>query len=465
MTSASTGAQVQERDILKVALTALAGSSIEWYDFFIFGTAAALFFPDLFFPGAGPFFATLLAFATFGVAFVARPVGGVVWGHFGDRIGRKKALVSALMTMGVATTLIGFLPTYATIGILAPIILVILRFAQGLAVGGQWGGAVLIATESAPRHRRGFYGSFAQAGVPVGVILANAIFLLVGAALAPETMASWGWRVPFIASFVLIGVGLYVQLRLEETPEFQRLQQASASGGSDEDGPEEPQQSRSPIIDAFKTFPKQIFLAAGAFIVVNATFYIFIVYTLSYGTEVLGVSRPIMLTGVLASSIVQIPALMGFAALSDRVGRRKVYLAGAALLGLWAFPYFWLLNTQTAALIWLAIIIGQTFLSMMYGPQAALLSEMFTARLRYSGASLGYQIGAVFGGALAPIISASLFEAFGSYVPIAIYMMVLAGISFACVVFITETYQEDAEETSERERQAATTAQGSSATR
>ncbi len=461
MSSANAG--VQERDIIKIALTALAGSSIEWYDFFIFGTAAALFFPDLFFPGAGTFFATLLAFATFGVAFLARPVGGVIWGHFGDKVGRKKALVSALMTMGVATTLIGFLPTYATIGIAAPIVLVILRFAQGLAVGGQWGGAVLIATESAPRHRRGFYGSFAQAGVPVGVILANAIFLGTGAVLAPEAMATWGWRVPFLASFALIGVGLYVQLRLEETPEFQRLQQQSSS--SEESGEEsaEPEQSRSPIIDAFKMFPKQIFLAAGAFIVVNATFYIFIVYTLSYGTGVLGVSRPIMLTGVLASSVIQIPALMGFAALSDRVGRRKVYLSGAALLGLWAFPYFWLLNTQSAVLIWLALIVGQTFLSMMYGPQAALLSEMFTARLRYSGASLGYQIGAVFGGALAPIISASLFEAFGNYVPIAIYMMIMAAISFACVVFITETFQDDAEEVAERERQAAT-AQSSSAT-
>ncbi len=461
MSSANAG--VQERDILKVALTALAGSSIEWYDFFIFGTAAALFFPDLFFPGAGPFFATLLAFATFGVAFFARPLGGVIWGHFGDKIGRKKALVAALMTMGVATTLIGLLPTYATIGIAAPIVLVILRFVQGLAVGGQWGGAVLIATESAPRHRRGFYGSFAQAGVPVGVILANAVFLGAGAILAPEAMAAWGWRIPFLASFVLIGVGLYVQLRLEETPEFQRLQQEASSSEESGDESVEPEQSRSPIIDAFKTFPKQIFLAAGAFIVVNATFYIFIVYTLSYGTEVLGVSRPIMLTGVLASSVVQIPALMGFSALSDRVGRRIVYLSGAALLGLWAFPYFWLLNTESSALIWLAIIIGQTFLSMMYGPQAALLTEMFTARLRYSGASLGYQIGAVFGGALAPIISASLFEAFGSYIPIAIYMMVIAAISFTCVLFITETYQDDADEVAERGRQG-DAAQSSSAT-
>lgn len=457
MTSSSAEAPAQQRDILKVALTALAGSSIEWYDFFIFGTAAALFFPDLFFPGDNAFFSTLLAFATFGVAFFARPLGGIVWGHFGDRVGRKKALVSALMTMGIATTLIGLLPTYATIGILAPIILVVLRFAQGLAVGGQWGGAVLIATESAPRDRRGFYGSFAQVGVPVGVILANMIFLGLTAAYGNEAMAAWGWRVPFLLSFLLIGVGLYVQLRLEETPEFRRLQERSRAARESGDDSQEEQQSGSPIIDAFRTFPKQIFLAAGAFVVVNATFYIFIVYALSYGQDVVGLAENTALTGVLLASFIQVPALMGFAALSDRVGRRGVYLAGAALLGLWAFPFFWLFNTGVPVLFWIAIILGQTFLSMMYGPQAALLSEMFTARLRYSGASLGYQIGAVFGGALAPIICASLYQWTGSSFPISVYMFLIAVISFVCVVFITETYKSDADEVEERESRSSTT--------
>jgi MFS transporter, MHS family, shikimate and dehydroshikimate transport protein len=453
MASASAQPQVGERSIMKIALTSLAGSSIEWYDFFIFGTAAALFFPDLFFPGAAPFVGTLLAFATFGVAFFARPLGGVLWGHFGDRVGRKKALVSALMAMGIATTLIGLLPTYAQIGAAAPIILVILRFIQGLAVGGQWGGAVLIATESAPREKRGFYGSFAQVGVPVGVILSNAAFLIIFAALGPEAQAAWGWRIPFLLSFLLIGVGLYVQLRLEETPAFQHLQEQSGSSGESDQSSR--QSSGSPIIEAFRRFPKQIFLAAGAFIVVNATFYIFIVYIIGYGENVLGLPQSVMLTGVLLASIVQIPALMGFAALSDRLGRRIVYLSGAALLGLWAFPFFLLVNTESSILIWIALIVGQTFLSMMYGPQAALLSEMFSTELRYSGASLGYQIGAVFGGALAPIIAASLLEATGSAYAISAYMLAIAIISFVCVIFITETYQTDVDEVEAQKRQTA----------
>ncbi|MGH3085971.1 MAG: MFS transporter [Rubrobacteraceae bacterium] len=442
---------------MKIALTSLAGSSIEWYDFFIFGTAAALFFPELFFPDAAPFVGTLLAFATFGVAFLARPLGGVLWGHFGDRIGRKKALVAALMSMGVATTLIGLLPTYAVIGVAAPITLVILRFIQGLAVGGQWGGAVLIATESAPREKRGFYGSFAQVGVPVGVILSNVAFLIVFAAMGPEAQAAWGWRVPFLLSFLLIGVGLYVQLRLEETPAFQHLQERAEASSESEESRQ--QSSGSPIIEAFRRFPKEIFLAAGAFVVVNATFYIFIVYILSYGETVLGLSQGVMLTGVLLSSIIQIPALMGFSALSDRVGRRIVYLSGAGLLGLWAFPFFWLVNTESSILIWLALIVGQTFLSMMYGPQAALLSEMFSTELRYSGASLGYQLGAVFGGALAPIICASLLEATGSSLAISAYMLLIAIISFVCVIFITETYQTDVDEAEAQKRATATARQ------
>ena len=367
--------------------------------------------------------ALIASFSTFAVGFLARPIGGVVFGHFGDRVGRKIALVVALSIMGVATTVIGLLPTYAEIGVVAPLGLIFCRFAQGLAIGGQWGGAMLLVTENAPSNKRGFYGAFAQAGAPMGVILANLAFLLVSATVSDEAFMSWGWRVPFLVSIVLVALALYVQFRLEDTPAFKALQEAKTQE------PEVAQKS-SPVVQALKRFPKQIFLGAGAFLAVQVSFYIFIVFVVSYGTdpEGLAMSRSDMLLAVLVSSSAQIPALFYFAAYSDRNGRIGVYKLGAILMGLWAFAVFPIMNTGSLVLITAALCLAQVFLAMMYGPQAAMLTELFSAEVRYSGASLGYQLGAILGGALAPMAATALLATFGNAVWISVY------IAFACAL-------------------------------
>jgi metabolite-proton symporter len=431
----------------------MAGSAIEWYDFFIYLTAAALVFGPLFFPGGSEVAGVLASFSTAAVGFVARPIGGILFGHFGDRLGRKPTLVIALLTMGTATTLVGLLPTYATIGVAAPIILFILRFCQGLAVGGQWGGAVLLATEYAPEGKRGYYGSFAQVGVPIGLVLGNTSFLILSGVLGEDAFASWGWRIPFLLSVVLIGVALYIQLRLEDTPVFRHLQERQASQQGDEG------ESRSPVIEVLRDHPKQVLLAAGAFFVVNGAYYVMITGMLDYGTRILGVSQNAMLAAVLISSFAQIFFLTGWAALSDRIGRRPVYLAGAALLGLWAFPMFWLVNTKSAVLITIALAFGQLFLSMMYGPQAALFAEMFSARVRYSGASIGYQGASVFAGGLAPIIMVSLLEATGTSLSVSFYILAMAIVTFVSVYLITATYGDEMtrDQAGTSEEEAATT--------
>jgi MHS family shikimate/dehydroshikimate transporter-like MFS transporter len=323
--------------VRKVALAAAAGSSIEWYDFFIYGTAAALVFGELFFPTLGPTGGTLAAFLTFWVAFVARPIGGIAFGHYGDKLGRKPVLVIALLIMGAATFLVGVLPTYETIGVLAPIALVVLRFAQGLAVGGQWGGAMLLATEYAPPGKRGFYGSFAQIGVPIGIVLGNGMFLVLGAQLSDAEFAAWGWRVPFLVSIALIGIAMYVQLRIEDTPAFRQLQELRARAGAVE--------QRSPVVEVIRTQPKQILLAAGAFLTSTGAFYITVTGMLDYGQRALQIPESTILAGVLIASALNVAVLPASAALSDRLGRRPVYLAGAALTALWAFPLFWLVET------------------------------------------------------------------------------------------------------------------------
>jgi MFS transporter, MHS family, shikimate and dehydroshikimate transport protein len=436
--------------VRKVALAAMAGSAIEWYDFFIYLTAAALVFGPLFFPGSSEVAAVLASFSTAAVGFLARPVGGILFGHFGDRLGRKPTLVIALLTMGTATTLVGLLPTYATIGVAAPIILFVLRFLQGLAVGGQWGGAVLLATEYAPEGKRGFYGSFAQVGVPIGLVLGNTSFLVLSAVLGESAFAAWGWRIPFLLSVVLIGVALYIQLRLEDTPVFRQLQERQEQSG---------EERGSPVVEVLRDHPKQVLLAAGAFFVVNGAFYVMITGMLDYGTRVLGVDQNVMLAAVLISSFAQIFFLTGWSALSDRVGRRPVYLAGAALLGLWAFPMFWLVNTKSAVLITIALAFGQLFLSMMYGPQAALFAEMFSARVRYSGASIGYQGASVFAGGLAPIIMVSLLEATGTSLSVSFYVLAMAAVTFLSVYLITATYGDEMtrDQAGASEEEAATT--------
>jgi len=438
-----------ETSMRRVAVTALAGTSIEWFDFFLYGTAAALVFPTVFFSPDMPYYVSLIAsFSTFAIGFLARPVGGIIFGHFGDKLGRKKALVTALMMMGVATTLIGLLPTYAIVGSLAPVLLMVLRFTQGLAVGGQWGGAMLLVTENAPADRRGFYGAFAQAGAPVGLILANAAFLTVTAAVSPEAFMEWGWRIPFIASIALIGLSLYVQLKLEDTPAFRELQAKQASQTVDlaiEDAVEIAVAKQSPVLEALTTYPRQIALAAGAFLAVQVTFYILITFVIAYGSnpEGLNVPRSDMLLAVLISSAVQLPALFLASIYSDKHGRRGVYMLGAVLLGIWGFVLFPLIDTGSFLLITLAVCVGQLMVGMMYGPQAAFLAELFATHVRYSGASLGYQTGAILGGAMAPIIATAILAIYDSTIGISIYIAIACSLTLLSVYLLSETHQSD----------------------
>jgi len=426
----------QPNNIRKVALTSLAGTSIEWYDFFLYGTAAAIIFPKAFFPADMPAMVALIAsFSTFAVGFLARPLGGIVFGHFGDRVGRKQTLVIALMIMGASTTLIGLLPTYETIGYLAPLILVFLRFVQGLAIGGQWGGAMLLVTESAPPEKRGWYGAYAQAGAPIGVILANLAFLGVSGGLSEEAFMDWGWRIPFIASILLILVSLYVQLNLEDTEAFKKL-----AASQDKDPSTDKVVERSPIIEVLSRHPGRIFLAAGAFLSIQVTFYILIAFIMAYGVNSPSVmlSRDTMLASVLIAALIMVPAQFWAAGLSDRVGRKRVYLWGATLSGIWAFALFPLVDTGNVYIVTGAISLGLIFIGLQYGPQAAFFTELFTTEVRYSGASLGYQIGAILGGALAPTIAVMLWNTYG-IIYVSVYMALAALATIICVSLLSET--------------------------
>ena len=427
----------KESNIRKVALTSLAGTSIEWYDFFLYGAAAGLVFPKLFFGDASPTTALILSFLTFAAGFIARPVGGIIFGHFGDLIGRKRTLVIALMLMGVSSTLIGLLPTYATIGVAAPILLTLLRFAQGIAIGGQWGGAMLLVTESAPKEKRGYYGAFAQAGAPIGVILANLAFIAVGLITDEESFLAWGWRIPFLASFVLIIISLYIQLRLEDTEAFKELESLK------EQNPNEDKVIKSsPILEAIKKYPKRISLAAGAFLSVQVTFYILIAFLLAYGVETTNLNRDDLLMAVLIGSAIMVPTQFYFSAYSDRNGRKGIFMAGAALTAVWAFAIFPLMASGSFILAVLAIAVGLTFLGMMYGPQAAFFAELFSTEVRYSGASLGYQLGAIIGGSFAPIIATLLWKNYDIFW-VSVYIAFASTLSLISVYMLTETFQKD----------------------
>ena len=424
----------------KVALTALAGTSIEWYDFFLYGAAAALIFPTAFFGEATPSTALILSLLTFAAGFIARPIGGIIFGHYGDRVGRKKTLVMALILMGVSSTLIGLLPTYAMIGVTAPILLTSLRFAQGLAIGGQWGGAMLLVTESAPPDKRGYYGAFAQAGAPIGVILANLAFILTSSLVSEESFYAWGWRIPFLASAVLIAISMYIQLNLEDTKAFKELQAAQESNRNNK-----AVITRSPILAAIKKYPSRIALAAGAFLSIQVTFYILIAFLLAYGVSSAEISRDDMLTAVLIASAIMVPLQFMFSSYSDRHGRKGVFMAGAVLTGLWAFAIFPLVDTGNFWLIVMAITGGLSFVGMMYGPQAAFFTELFSTEVRYSGATLGYQFGAILGGAFAPTIAAFLWNNYGIFW-VSVYISFASLLTLLSVMALTETYKTDLNE-------------------
>ena len=423
------GEHTGERTSVRQVVTAsLVGTTIEWYDFFIYGTAAALIFNQLFFPGSEPLAGTLLAFGTYAVGFAARPLGGIFCGHYGDKIGRKSMLVMTLIVMGIATFAIGLLPTHATIGVWAPLLLVALRFLQGFAVGGEWGGATLMAVEYAPPGRRGFYGAWPGMGIPAGLVLATAVFSIFQM-LPEEQFLAWGWRAPFLLSIILVAVGLFIRLKILETPAFEQVRESG-------------EVSNLPIVDVLQNYWRSILITMGAFFLLNGGFYIAITFMLTYGTQTVGVESGTMLTGVLIAACVQIGAIGFFGALSDRVGRRPVYLGGAIFLGLFSFPLFWMVNTGNAVVIWLALTIAVASLGAMYGPMGAFFSELFDTKVRYSGASLGYQLASVFAGGLAPFIGVALLSRYG-YTAVALYMVGMALVTIVAVYLATETYRSD----------------------
>jgi metabolite-proton symporter len=420
------------QSLRQVALASFIGTTIEWYDFFLYGTAAALVFNELFFPKSDPALGTLEAFATFAVGFAARPVGGLIFGHYGDRIGRKSMLVISLLIMGFATAAIGLLPTYSSIGVGAAVGLVLLRMLQGIGVGGEWGGAVLMSVEHAPKGKRGMFGSFPQMGVPAGLLLSTLAFAVMQSATSEEQFLSWGWRVPFLLSIVLVAVGLFIRMRIVESPAFREMQ-------------EENTKSDKPIVDVVKEHPRNVLVAMGMRVGENAIFYIFTVFVLAYAEDTLKLGKSTMLTGLAIAAAVGLVTVPLWGSLSDRVGRKPVYLTGAALSVLFPFAFFALVDTKEPLFIYAAMILGINVChDLMYGPQAAYFSELFGTKVRYSGASIGYQLASVFGGGFAPLIAAALLAANnGSPTLVALYMAGISIITLIATIMAPETYRTD----------------------
>lgn len=416
--------------VRRVIIASLVGTSLEWYDFFIYGTAAALVFNKLFFPDFDPLVGTLLSFATFAVGFLSRPLGGIVFGHYGDKLGRKNVLVVTLLLMGLATFAIGLLPTYATIGFWAPALLVLLRFLQGLGLGGEWGGAVLMTLESGDPKRRGLNASWPQVGVPMGLLLANGVLSLMGGATSDAAFLSWGWRVPFLLSGLLVIVGLVIRLTIAESPLF-----AEAHEGEEE--------VKTPIVEVFRNYPKQVFLAIGARVGVDVAFYTFVLFITTYITTYLDLPKSYALNAVLIAAAFQVVFIPMFGHLSDVRGRRPVYLFGAVAAAVWVFVFFQLLDTGNVALIVIAAIVALFFHAAMYGPQAAFISEMFPTRVRYTGASMGYQLAGIVGGALAPIISTWLLDTYDSSMAVCAYVVAMLAVTVVCVLLAPETSKID----------------------
>jgi MFS family permease len=417
--------QRHSAELRKAVIAATVGTTIEWYDFFIYGTAAGLVFGKLYFPHESALAGTLAAFGTYFIGFVGRPIGAAIFGHYGDRIGRKATLIATLMAMGIATFLIAFVPTYASIGIWGAVILTVLRVIQGIGVGGEWGGSVLIAMEWARTHKsRGLVASWPQFGVPSGLFLSN-LAVLAFSRWSGDQFIVWGWRIPFALSIILVGIGLWVRLGILETPVFQKLVL-------------ERKIEAAPIVEVCRKQPKEIILSALIRLSEQAPFYVFTAFVFSYGVGTLKLSRDLILSAVLVASLVSFFSIPISGHISDLIGRRRMYLIGAATMGVFGFVYFGMIDSGVSWLVFLAIVLSLIPHDMQYGPQAALIAEAFTPRLRYSGSSLGYQLASIIAGGPAPIIATALFAAYGSGYVVAVYIAILALITLASAAFMPD---------------------------
>lgn len=417
-----------KNSVKKVALAGFIGTTIEWYDFFLYGTAAALVFNHLFFPKISPLAGVMAAYATYAVGFFARPLGGIIFGHFGDRIGRKSCLIITLSLMGMGSFLIGVLPTYHQIGLMAPILLTLLRFIQGLAIGGEWGGAVTLTAEHSHKLRRGFFSSWSQSGVPAGLVLATLAFVLFSS-LPEKEFLVWGWRMPFLLSIILVIIGLFIRSDIAESPVFKKEEKVSSA----------------PIVEVLRYSKRSLFIGLGVRLADNASYYFFTVFVISYATLNLNLSKNFILYSILIASSIEIFTIPLFAAISDRVGRRPIFLFGAVVLILFIFPFFWLLHTKTIIGVLLSVIIGLSVChAAMYGPQAAFFTELFETRFRYSGASLAYQLTAAFAGGLTPLIATALLAWSHSKVwPVCLYLIFLSLITIISLYYAKETARRD----------------------